>query len=176
MSNQLFFTAALWAPSFAYASDPSADLSVQTPANGNESMMIGVPIGILIGVLSGLMTYLFLFDAGKRSKPRRPWLRWLLGGKSPVSGFRVAAKVSSLPPFWLGGSWLTSCLNGHIDYWIVEYVSSLALTYCLIILPAIVRLAVAYWRKWAMLEHKAVARLRPKPDSCNLWAAGNPEG
>jgi hypothetical protein len=154
--KKLLFTAALLAPGLAYAGQPSTDLSVQFVSANVGDMVIGVSIGLLIGVVSALKTYLLLSDTDKQSTQRPPWLRRLFGGKSPVSGFRVAVKISALPVFWFGGSWLTSCLMNNIDYWIVGYVPSLALTYCLLIWPAIGKTRDRLLgKRWEIVEHKA---------------------
>jgi hypothetical protein len=101
-------------------------------------------LGFLFGVLSGLMTWLFLSDTCKEPQPRWPWLQKFLGPKLPPSGFKVSAKLSGLPVLWFGGSWLTSYMTRSIDYWMADYIASLAFSYCLIMLPSIVRIATAY--------------------------------
>jgi hypothetical protein len=143
MIKQLFLMVALLVTGLTYPGHPGAAFSVQFMPSSGDSVMTAICVGLLIGAISGFMSLLVFSDIYKEARPRAPLLQWILGPKSPPSGFKVAGQISGLPIFWFGGSWLTSHLTS-IDYWMAEYVASLALSYCLIISPAILRLVREY--------------------------------
>jgi hypothetical protein len=163
--KNLLLMAALMA-GLTYTGHPSAAFSVQFVPSSGDSVMTGICVGLLIGAISGFMSLLVFSDTYKEPAPRSPLLQWILGPKSPPSGFKVAGKISGLPIFWFGGSWLTSHLTS-IDYWMAEYVASLAFSYCLIISPAIIRLVGDYGKKSGpakAMRSAAPRRVRRKPD------------
>jgi hypothetical protein len=106
-------------------------------------------IGIVVGVVSAFATYLYLIDAFRRPSPNPGWWERTFGVRT-VSGAKTAGKIISLLTLWTGGKWLAS---GDISLninWTTEtepYFEALALTYCFLVSPGLIRLIIRVWNE-----------------------------
>lgn len=113
------------------------------------SGLVGGSLGALIGIVSAIWTLLVLKEA--TVKPAETWLSKIFGAQGGA-GLKIAGKLLiTLPPLWLGGSWLvtkdsffrTTVLAGvNLDSIRPVYMVTLMLTYVFIIGYPVIRLII----------------------------------
>lgn len=113
-----------------------------------EGVAAGISVGCLIGIVTAMMTLLTLKDA---FPPRSKEISFVerIFGRRQGSGIRLAAKLSTVPAFWFGGSWLSALVMNELSWreLRVPYLMTLAVVYTLIIAVPLSRLIARVCRE-----------------------------